>query len=88
MLRSRKEPLITTRAGCTSLLRVVVEGANSSEFSKQKAALTALGTLRENECTSALMYIMNDFSSSEDSFKQYLGKKARDYLKLQQHVRT
>lgn len=84
MLKSRKDPFVTTREGCTTNLRVVLDGANSNVFSKQKSALTALDALYENQCASALIYIMNDFSGSEDPFKQHLAKKAREYLKRNQ----
>jgi hypothetical protein len=81
MLRFRRDPLVSAREGCTSQLRIVLDGANSKEFSKQKAALLALSSLRENKCVSSLIYIMNDFSGSEDPFKLHLAEKAREYLK-------
>jgi hypothetical protein len=84
MLRSRRAPLVTTREGCAAQFRTVFEGANSSEFSKQKAALTAFDSLCENQCVSALIYIMRDFSESDDPLKQHLAKKAKEYLKRTQ----
>ncbi len=81
MLRSRRDSFISAREECSAQLRIVVDGANSNDFSKQTAALKALNSLCENQCVSALIYIVRDFSGSEDPFKQHLTKKARDYLK-------
>jgi len=72
------------RKGCNTRLEIVLEGANSNVFSKQKAALTALDQLREERCISALIHIVREFSGSDDPFKQHLAKKAREYLKWAQ----
>jgi hypothetical protein len=75
----RTKPLVE-REGCTTQLRIVIEGADSQEFRKRKAALQALDRLYENSYVSALVFIMNDFSESNDIFKQFLAKKAKEYL--------
>ncbi len=84
MFRSRKNLLTVAREGCGTLLEIVLEGANGNDFSKQKAALTALNQLHEERCISALIHIMNEFSGSDDLFKRHLAKKAREYLKRDQ----
>lgn len=68
------------REGCTTQLRIIIEGADSREFGERKAALGALDKLYENGYTSALVFILNDFSKSDDIFKQYIAKKAKEYL--------
>lgn|GEM_PF-2119187 len=81
-LRRRSSPRTeVVREGCNALLETVLEGANSNVFSKQKAALISLDRLYEEQCVSALIRIMNQFSGSDDSFQQHLAKKAREYLK-------
>ena len=75
----RTKPLVE-REGCTTQLRIVIEGADSQEFRKRKAALQALDRLYEDSYVSALVFIMNDFSESNDIFKQFLAKKAKEYL--------
>jgi len=84
MLKSRKNKFLTTREGCGSQLEIVLKGAKNNIFSEQKAALTALDRLYEERCVSALIYVMNEFSGSDDPFKQHLAKKAREYLKRDQ----
>ncbi len=76
---SRTKPLLE-REGCTTQLRIVIEGADSKEFRKRKAALQALDILYENGYVSALAYIVNGFSESDDTFRQFLAKKAKEYL--------
>ena len=76
---SRTKPLVE-REGCTTQLKIVIEGAGSKEFRKRKAALQALDKLYENGYVSALAYVVNDFSESDDIFKQFLAKKAKGYL--------
>jgi len=87
MFRLRKgspQKFEAERKGCDALLEIVLEGANSNVFSKQKAALTALGQLREERCIPALIHVVREFSGSDDLFKQHLAKKAGEYLKRAQ----
>jgi hypothetical protein len=76
---TRSKPIVK-REGCTTQLKIVIEGANSREFGKRKAALRALDKLKENNYTSALIFVMNDFSESDDTFKEFLARKAKEYL--------
>jgi len=76
---TRSKPIVK-REGCTTQLKIVIEGANSREFRKRKAALRALDKLKENSYTSALIFVMNDFSNSDDTFKEFLARKAKEYL--------
>ena len=76
---TKSRPLVR-REGCTTQLRIIIEGADSREFGKRKAALEALDKLYENGYTSALIFVLNDFSESDDIFKQFLAKKAKEYL--------
>ena len=76
---SKATPLIE-RSGCTTQLKIVIEGADSKEFRKRKAALQALDRLCENSYISALVFIVNDYAKSDDIFKQFLAKKAKEYL--------
>jgi len=70
-----------TREGCKAQLEIVLQGADSDVFSKQKAAISALDRLSEERCVNALIYIASKFSGSDVPFKQRLANKAREYLK-------
>ena len=76
---SRAMPLVE-RDGCTTQLRIVIEGSDSREFRKRKAALQALDRLYENNYVSALAFVVNEFADSDDVFKQFLARKAKEHL--------
>ena len=80
IVRMSRTATLVEREGCTTQLKIVIEGAESKEFRKRKAALQALDRLYENSHVSALAYVATDFAQSHDTFKQFLAKKAREYL--------
>jgi hypothetical protein len=76
----KKHPLPETTEECKMLLETVLEKADSSLISDQKAAFKALERLCEKKCTKALTYVMREFSNSSLLLKQQLANKARDCL--------
>ena len=81
MFKPRKHPLsFKTSEGCRMLLDIVLEGADSNDLSKQKAAVKALEGLCKKRCTKALTFIIGEFCGSNIFFKQRLCKKAKECL--------
>jgi len=58
MFKPQKHPFPRTTEECKMLLETVLEKADSSLLSDQKAALKALERLCEKQCTKSLTYIM------------------------------
>lgn len=80
MFKTKNRPLPRTTEECRMLLETVLDLADSSLASEQRAALKALERLCEKRCTKALTHIMREFSGSSLLFKQQLANQARECL--------
>lgn len=80
----RRIPFPKTTPECERLLRMVIEGVNSTVFDAQKkeAARVALKRLRKKGCTKALEYVIQVSCNGNvfDTFEKEMCKKATEYL--------